>query len=137
MTADDVARVLILAAAIPATAYWVLFVFGTRGWWKRSVGRALAVKATALMLLCDISAAYQVFGSDYPYRDAVRITVFLLVVLGLWLQLGALVHERFKASRYGRMDELMDAEEATRVYRRLAHRLLVEKDRGKSSADDS
>lgn len=39
---------------------------------------------------------------------------------------------RLKADARRRMDELMDAEEATRVYRRLAHRLLVEKDRAKS-----
>lgn len=102
MTADGIARVLILLAAVPATLYWILFVFNTPGWWRRPVGRALGIKATALMLLCDISAAYQILGNDYPYRDVARITVFLLVVLGLWLQLGALVHERWKGRRNGR-----------------------------------
>lgn len=102
MTADEIAHVLILAGAIPASIYWVLFVFLTPGWWKRSVGRALGIKATALMLLLNVSAAYQLFGNDYPLRDIVRITVFLLVVVGLWLQCGAIIHERFKARRNGR-----------------------------------
>lgn len=98
MTADAIAGILIGLAAIPATLYWGLYTF-TAPWFRHTVGRALWVKATSLMLLCDISLAYQIFGNDYPWRDAVRLTVYVLVVTGLWYQLVALIDEKRKGSR--------------------------------------
>lgn len=98
MTADHAAQLLIFLAAIPATAYWALYAF-TAPWWRSVVGRAMFTKATGLMLLCDVSAAYQFLGDDYPGRDFVRLTVFTIVVVGLWFQLGSLVNVRRKAAR--------------------------------------
>jgi hypothetical protein len=103
MTADAVAIALILGMAIPATIYWFVFVCLTPGWWRTSVGRAMGSMATSMMLLVNISAAYQVFGDDYPLRDVVRLTVFGFIFVALWLKAGAIVHARFKAWRHGRL----------------------------------
>lgn len=99
MTADAIAGILIGLAAIPATLYWGLYTF-TAPWFRHTVGRALWVKATSLMLLCDISLAYQIFGNDYPLRDVVRLTVYAVIALGAWLKFGALIYEwRFRDNK--------------------------------------
>lgn len=108
MTADLVAFLLIAAMALPVTVYWFVYTF-TMPWWKSVVGRALWTKATGMALLIDISLTYQIFGDDYFLRDAVRLTVFSIILVGLWLQLGALLHEKRRA---GSRFPLPDRQEA-------------------------
>ncbi len=93
MSADTAAVLLVLAAAPPQTAF--VFYYGlTAPWWRTVVGRALFTKALGLALLIDISLLYQWLGDDYSLRDVVRLTVYALIAVGAWLQLGAFIHER-------------------------------------------
>lgn len=99
MTADHAALLLIIAAAPPLTLFPVCYAWWGRGSWYRTItGFALMVSTTGLALLVDISLLYAVFGDHYSYRDAVRLTVYAVIVLGAWLKFGALVYE----SRQGR-----------------------------------
>lgn len=94
MSADTIAFVLVLLAAIPATGFPL--VYGVTSPWHRSrVGRALMTKACGLMLLIDISLVYMIFGDDYPWRDVVRLTVYVFVTVGLWYQFYALLRAKF------------------------------------------
>lgn len=94
MSADTLAVVLVVLAAPAATAFPFAYAYVARGvWWRTPTGRALMTSSTALALLIDISLAYQAFGDDYALRDAVRLTVYALIVLGAWLKLGALIYE--------------------------------------------
>jgi len=100
VTADSAAVWLIAAAALPETVYFFIYTF-TAPWWRSAVGRALFTKGLALTLLLDIAVLYQLFGNDYPGRDAVRLTVYTLIVVGLWLQLGAYLHVKHQAAKQG------------------------------------
>lgn len=98
MSPDKMAALLIMAAAPPATLFPLVYGF-TAPWWRSLVGRALMVKAVGLALLIDVSIVYQIFGDDYPLRDAVRLGVFSLITVGVWMQFGALMHEKFTVHR--------------------------------------
>jgi hypothetical protein len=98
MTADTAAVGLVLLAAPAITLYAPLFTFNAP-WWRSPVGRAHFATTWGLMLLIDISLAYQWLGDDYALRDVVRLTVFALIAAACWLSLGAWFYERRKASR--------------------------------------
>lgn len=101
MSADTVALLLIIAAAPPLTLFVPYYAWVARGvWWRNPAGRALMVSTSGLALLVDISLLYAVFGDEYPYRDAVRLTVYAWITAGSWLKFGALVYE----SRHRRRD---------------------------------
>lgn len=98
MNTDLVALVLICAAAPAQTVFVLVYGLGSP-WFRSVVGRALFTKALGLALLIDISIAYQFLGDDYALREVVRLSVFTLIAVGAWLQLGALVYERRRRGR--------------------------------------
>lgn len=95
---DTIAVLLIVAAAPAQTAFVILYGVGSP-WWRSVVGRALFTKALALALLIDISVAYHFLGDNYALREVVRLSVFALIAIGTWLQLGALIYERRRRGR--------------------------------------
>lgn len=96
--ADGAAVALILVTAPAQTAF--VLVYGlTSPWWQSLVGRALFTKALGLALLIDLSLAYQLLGDDYWLRDAVRLSIYSLIAVGAYLQLAALVQEKFASRR--------------------------------------
>lgn len=95
MSPDAIAVVLIAAASIPATLFPLVYGF-TSPWWRTPIGRALMVKAVGLALLIDISLVYNFFGDDYAARDAVRLGVFSLITVGVWMQFLALMREKWR-----------------------------------------
>ena len=97
MSADHWAVALTLLAAPPATVFPFAYAWISRGiWWRTPTGRALMVSSTGLALLINISLVYRVLG-DYALRDTVRLSVFALIAVGVWLKLGALVYESWRA----------------------------------------
>lgn len=109
MSADVAALILTFLAAPPLTLFvpyygWV----ARRSWWRNPAGRAVMVSTFGLALLVDISVLYLVFGDDYPGRDAVRLTVYSLIVAGAYLILGALIYESRKGRQHPhrRQDQL-------------------------------
>lgn len=77
----------------------VLFVgiYASRPFWRHPVGRALFVKSFTLMLLVVYIAAgrawAEVTGRPVPYGEAVGLTIYTLVLVGVWWQLAALVRQ--------------------------------------------
>jgi hypothetical protein len=96
MNADTAAVILVVGMAPAATLFPLLYGF-TTPWWRSLIGRALMTKAVGLALLIDISLAYQWLGDDYFLRDVVRLTVYGLIFVGVWLQLTALFVEKYRA----------------------------------------
>lgn len=97
---DGIAVALIFLAAPPATMFPI--VYATRPWHATLIGRALMTKAIGLALLIDISIVYQLLGDDYPFRNLVRVGVYTLVVVGIWIQFIAM-------ARAGRTSPRSDA----------------------------
>jgi hypothetical protein len=79
--ADVVALVLVLALSVPATLFAGVYMF-TRPWWTTAIGKAMLVSSMSLALLVDISLLYMWLGDDYWLRDAVRLTVYTLILAG-------------------------------------------------------
>lgn len=98
MSADTASLILILIAAPAQTMFILIYGLGSP-WWRSLLGRALFTKALGLALLVDISVLYHFLGDEYVYRDVVRVTVFSLIAVGAWLQLMALIKEKYVARR--------------------------------------
>ena len=105
MTADTAAVLLVVAAAPAATAFPLWYGL-TAPWWRSLIGRALMTKAVGLALLIDISILYKFLGDDYALRDVVRLTVYALITVGVWMQFSALLLEQHRARRDHRTSDL-------------------------------
>lgn len=105
-TADKLAVAMILAAAPAVTLFPI--VYGLTSPWRRHLlGWGLLMSSTGLALLIDISLAYQWLGDDYALRDAVRLTVYALIVVGAWIMLAALVLVKVRAFREHRREDAL------------------------------
>ena len=80
---------IIIAAAIVQTTF--VAIYATRPWFRSFTGRAIFVKASALMLLVDVSVVHAFI--DYPAEQTVEDLVYVLVLLGMTWQLIALLYE--------------------------------------------
>jgi hypothetical protein len=107
----DVAALALVLVAAPAQTLFAIIYGLWSPWWRSLIGRALFTKAIALALLIDISLLYQWLGDDYYLRDAVRICVFLLIAVGSWMQLVALLKEKYQG-RLERDDRFSRPEQA-------------------------
>lgn len=97
-TADRAAVVLILAAA-PAVTLFPLLYGLTSPWRRHLLGWGLLMSSSGLALLVDISLAYQWLGDDYFLRDVVRLSVYVLIVVGAWLMLLSLIGVKVREHR--------------------------------------
>lgn len=102
----------VMIAAPVQTLFVVLYtlpVFGAGQWWRDFVGRALAFKSMALMLLVDAATLGYIsvwaHGGDLSWsRDARGIDLaveilYWVVAAAICYQLGALISERHHACR--------------------------------------
>jgi hypothetical protein len=101
-------RDLPIMLAAPAQTVFVLLYtlrpLGAGEWWCDFVGRALAFKSTALMLLIDAATlgyvAHWARGADLTWAadehgiDQVVMTLYWVVAAAIYYQLAALIHER-------------------------------------------
>ena len=99
--ADAVAIGLVLAIAPFATAFAVVYML-TRPWWTTAIGRAMLVSSLSLALLVDIALLYQWLGDNYALRDAVRLTVYTLILCGAIFKSWALFAPSWLRSRANR-----------------------------------
>lgn len=87
---DTVMFGLTVWAAVCQTLFVALYL--SRPWWRLFVGRALFTKSLALAVLFDIAIARHYFPAA-GWLDALFEWTFLAVVVGITLQLAALVVE--------------------------------------------
>lgn len=102
---EVIAVVLIIATAIPATLFALIYGF-TVPWWETLIGKAMLISSTALALLVDISLLYRVFGDDYFLREVVLLFILQLICQGAWYKWGALTLEKWRAWRDRRSERL-------------------------------
>jgi len=77
-------------AAVGQTLFTVLYF--TFPWWSNFLGRALFFKAFAFMTLVDVAVAGRVW--DWPYEDAIFVSLYWLLGLGIWYQFLAFLRVR-------------------------------------------
>lgn len=94
-----VGNVLLILAAIPATAAAVLYAAGVT-WWRSRWGRHLFSYMMSVALVTDLGVVRLVAG-DRPWFAAVRTAAFALVVFALWWRLAFV----YQAYREGSPDE--------------------------------
>lgn len=97
-TVDWIVLWLVILTAPAQTAFVLIYGLGSP-WYRSLLGRALFTKALGLALVVDLILVYRAFGDDYFARDAVRIGVFGLLLIGAWLQLVALLREKWAGRR--------------------------------------
>jgi hypothetical protein len=107
MTVDDIVKWMLYATAPAQTLFLLLYGLTTR-WWRSLVGRSLFTKALGLALLIDNATLYYLLGPGYYMRDAVRLFVFGLIMVGAWLQLMALIMEKRSGLRHAVSDVPLD-----------------------------
>ena len=87
---------LVIAAAIPATLFVVLYPILSPSFWRSWIGRALFTSSAGLAALLDLSLLAKWFGLILA-REVVSM-ILLLIALGAWLKLAALLREKFRAT---------------------------------------
>jgi hypothetical protein len=100
VSAGELTLRLIEVAAPGQTLFVLLYGLGSP-WWRSPTGRAIFTKGLSLMLIFDVAiAAYYI--ANLP--DWIGTVVVAITTVGVYLQLGALIHERRRAGvdRFGR-----------------------------------
>lgn len=87
---------IIVLGALGQTAFVAAWI-SLPGWWREWIGRALMVKSGALAILFNLALVNYIWPGTVP--EWLAKASQLLIVLGVWSQLAALVHERWKARR--------------------------------------
>lgn len=86
--------ILVLLAAVPATAFPIVYgITARRVWWRVPAGRALMVSTVALALLLDMALVFYLAPVSDSTRLGINVAVVGLIAVGAWLKFGALVHE--------------------------------------------
>lgn len=91
--ADLVAIIVVVGIAATSSTFAVVYAT-TRPWWTTTIGRAMLISSSGLALLTDIALLYNFLGDDYALRDAVRLTVYIVILIGSCYKLRALLRER-------------------------------------------
>lgn len=94
MTADQWFQAMVLASLPAAILYPLIYGTCTR-WWADWIGRGLLVTSVGLGILLGFTAAFQVLGPEYAFRNEVRNTGMAVVTVGLWITLAAMLKALF------------------------------------------
>jgi hypothetical protein len=97
VSADDIALWLIRFGAPAQTLFVVVYGLWSP-WWRTQTGRAIFTKGLSVALLLDLSLLAAAVG-PYTGHQIVALAVISLVALGAWMQLIALLHEKFRARK--------------------------------------
>lgn len=83
----------------PAATLIPLIYAATARWYRSLVGRAFMVSATGLMLLVDLSLTFRAWDGHIAFKQNAALCVYVLILVGLWLTLFALVREQVRRRR--------------------------------------
>lgn len=96
--AEVIALWLIIGIGAMSTTFAVYYML-FRPWWTTRIGRAMLASSSGLAMLTDISLVYRWLGDDYPWRDAVLLTVLWVIFVGACYKNGALfLPDRWRSS---------------------------------------
>lgn len=88
---------LVIAGAVPATLFVLLYPILSPQFYRSWIGRALFTSSFGLAALLDLSLLAKWFHLILP-REVVAMIV-LLIAVGAWLKLAALLREKWLAVR--------------------------------------
>ena len=88
---------LVIAAAIPATLFVILYPILSPQFYRSWIGRGLFTSSAGLAALLDLSLLAKWFTIILDRWIVAGILV--LIAAGAWLKLAALVHEKWLACR--------------------------------------
>lgn len=88
---------LVIAAAVPATLFVVLYPLLSPQFWQTWIGRALFTSSAGLAALLDLTLLSKWFELLVP-RELLSL-ILALIAAGAWLKLGALVLAKRAAFR--------------------------------------
>jgi small-conductance mechanosensitive channel len=80
----DLIRLGLMLLMVPPTITNTLIFGLTSPWYRTTIGWWLFLDVLGLMLLVVVSVLYRYFGDDYPGRDVVSISIFLIILCGQW-----------------------------------------------------
>jgi hypothetical protein len=80
----------ITVAALGQTLFVALYL--TFPWYRSFLGRALFFKAVAFGVLLDIASVARLSG--WLNNDALFVTLYGLLAVGIWVQLGAFIRTK-------------------------------------------
>lgn len=95
MNSDEYFKTMVLVALAVDCAYVLIYATRTK-WWRNWIGWALLTKAVGIAILLGFTAAFQVFGPDYAFRNQIRDVGITVVVVGFSLALVAMVRALFQ-----------------------------------------
>lgn len=93
MTIEFWVDILVIAAAIPATLFVILYPILSPQFWRTWIGRALETSSFGLAILLDLSLVAKWFGWQAP-RVSVLV-ILAIIAAGAWLKVVALVMNKF------------------------------------------
>lgn len=100
MSYQTLVDILIIAAAIPATLFVLLYPLLSPQFWRSWIGRALFTSSAGLAALLDLSLLAKWFHLILP--RTVVAGILTLIALGAILKLAALLREKWLVIRSGR-----------------------------------
>lgn len=89
MSTEDWGVTLVTAAAIPATLSVILYML-TAPWYRTAFGRAYVIDGLSILALLDI--ALIVHWTHWIPPEPFVLSLYALIAVGQWLQLGAVIH---------------------------------------------
>lgn len=99
MISADKAFAILVYIALPAVILYPLIYGLTSPWWKSWIGRALLIKAVGILILIIFSALFHIFGPNYWGRDTIRIVGMIIVDIGVWAVLFAMLQVKSRARK--------------------------------------
>lgn len=89
-----VGNIIGLSSLVPLVLFAALYFFRSP-WWKTDLGVALLMQKLGFIFVFGIIFV-GLFAHDWEYRGALRIVLYAIVALSLWLDLGNLIRYQRK-----------------------------------------
>lgn len=89
-------NVLVLSAWLAATLFVGRFLLTT--WYKRTAGVVMMAIVSSAFSILSLAAITAVLGRDWPFREPVRLGVYILLNGLLWAGLAVLVRDQRRAA---------------------------------------
>jgi hypothetical protein len=75
----------VIFTALGALVFVVSYAWQTRGAWRDSImGKHVMTFMAAILLVCLLAVAGVIWGTDWPYRNAIRAGAWALVGGCIW-----------------------------------------------------
>lgn len=86
------ANAAVVATFLGALTFVVLYAWSTRGaWWSSTLGRNVMTLMGALLVVASLAVAALIWGTNWPYRDAIRTAAWTVIAVPIWWRVAILI----------------------------------------------